>query len=54
MSNLIFSATGTDVLAVFVDGKPLVWQREFLHLDEEKIVADILAMMRKADHLLTK
>lgn len=54
LSNLIFSATGTDVLSVFVDGKPVLWQRELLHIDEEKIVADILAVMRKADHLLIK
>ncbi len=51
MSNLIYSATGTDVLSVFVDGKPLMWQRELLHLDEDKIVADVLALMRRTDHL---
>ncbi len=50
LSNLIFSATGTDVLSVFVDGKPLMWQRELLHMDEEKTMADILQTMRKADH----
>lgn len=54
LSNLIFSATGTDVLSVFVDGKPLMWQRELLHMDEEKIMADILQTMRKADHLLSR
>ena len=51
LSNLIYSATAGDVLSVFVDGKPLMWQRELLHIDEEKVVADTLATMHKATYL---
>jgi hypothetical protein len=37
---------------VFVGGRPLIWRREMMHLDEEAITARALAMMRKAKHLI--
>ncbi len=52
LSNLIFSATGGDVLSVMVDGAPLMWNRQLQYLDEEKTLAKILEAMRKAVHLL--
>jgi cytosine/adenosine deaminase-related metal-dependent hydrolase len=52
LSNLIYSATGSDVDSVFVDGKPLIWRGEFTHLDVEAITAHALQLMRKAKHLL--
>jgi len=54
MSNLIFSATGGDVNSVFVDGKPLMLNRQLTQMDEEKFVSDTLNLMRKATHLLPK
>jgi 5-methylthioadenosine/S-adenosylhomocysteine deaminase len=52
LSNLIYSATGGDVDSVFVGGKPLIWHREMIHLDEEAITAHALELMKKATHLL--
>ncbi len=52
LSNLIFSATGGDVLSVMVDGKPLYWNRHFINFDEKEVLAKILSAMRKATHLL--
>lgn len=52
LSNLIFSATGGDVLSVMVDGKPLYWNRHFMNIDEEEVLAKILNAMRRATHLL--
>ncbi len=49
LSNVIFSATGSDVYAVFVGGRPLMWDRELLHLDEQEMVAKILETMRRAN-----
>jgi len=46
LSNLIYSATGGDVDSVFVGGKPLIWQGEMMHLDEEEIIARALELMR--------
>jgi 5-methylthioadenosine/S-adenosylhomocysteine deaminase len=54
MSNLIYSATGSDVLSVFVDGKPLYWNKEMIQIDEKAVMAKILEAMRKGDHLLPK
>jgi len=54
LSNLIYSATGSDVDSVFVGGRPLMWHRELVHLDEEEIVSKALQMMRKADHILPR
>ena len=50
LSNLIYSATAGDVESVFVGGCPLMWNGELKFLDEEKITADALNMMRKADY----
>jgi len=49
LSNLIYSATGRDVDSVFVGGRPLMWRRELVHLDEERIVTRALEMMRSVD-----
>ena len=54
LSNLIYSGTGSDVLSVIVDGKPLYWNREMTQIDEEAVMARILEVMRKGDHLLPK
>jgi len=54
LSNLIYSGTGSDVLSVIVDGKPLYWNREMTQIDEEAVMAKILEAMRKGDHLLPK
>jgi 5-methylthioadenosine/S-adenosylhomocysteine deaminase len=52
MSNLIYSATGGDVLSVFVEGEPLMWKRELTKIDEKVVVAKTLDAMRKATHLM--
>ena len=52
MSNLIYSATGGDVLSVFVEGKPLMWKRELTKIDEKEVVAKILEAMQRATHLV--
>ncbi len=49
LSNLIYSATGGDVDSVFVSGRPLMWRRELVHLDEKRIMARALEMMRSVD-----
>lgn len=54
MSNLIYCATGSDVISVMVDGKPLYWNGEMTQIDEEATLAKILEAMRKGDHLLPK
>ena len=54
MSNLIFSATGGDVNSVFVDGKPLMLNKQLTQMDEEKFVCDTLQLMRRATHPLPK
>ncbi len=54
LSNLIYSATGSDVDSVFVGGKVLMWRGEFTHLDVEAITAHALNLMRKANHLLPR
>jgi 5-methylthioadenosine/S-adenosylhomocysteine deaminase len=52
MSNLIYSATGGDVISVLVDGKPLYWNGVMTQIDEEEAMAKILEAMRKGEHLL--
>ncbi|NPV41681.1 MAG: amidohydrolase family protein [Anaerolineae bacterium] len=52
MSNFIYSATGGDVLSVFVDGKPLMLERKLTQIDEEEVLDKITEIMRKADNLL--
>jgi len=52
MSNLIYSATGGDVLSVLVDGKLLMWNRKTTNINEEEVLEKILEAMRKADNLL--
>ena len=52
LSNLIFSATGGDVLSVFVDGKPLMWERRMTRINEAEVLDKILECMRNADNLL--
>ncbi len=52
LSNLIYAAAGGDVDSVFVGGRPLVWRRQLVHLDEEAITARALEMMRRAEHIL--
>jgi 5-methylthioadenosine/S-adenosylhomocysteine deaminase len=52
LSNLIYSATGSDVDSVFVAGKLLFWRGKFTHIDEEAITAHALQLMRKATHLV--
>ncbi len=52
MSNFIYSATGGDVLSVFVDGKPLMWNRRLTQINEEEVMAKITEVMRKAENLL--
>jgi 5-methylthioadenosine/S-adenosylhomocysteine deaminase len=54
LSNLIYSATGGDVLSVLVDGKPLYWNKAMTQIDEKAVMAKILEAMRKGDHLLPK
>ena len=49
LSNVIFSATGADVHAVFVGGRPLVWGGKILHIDEEELVGKTLESMARAD-----
>jgi 5-methylthioadenosine/S-adenosylhomocysteine deaminase len=52
LSNLIYSATGGDVLSVFVDGKPLMWNRQLTQISERKVIEETLRVMRKATQLL--
>lgn len=52
LSNLIYAAAGGDVDSVFVGGRPLLWRRRLVHLDEEAITARALEMMRGAEHIL--
>jgi 5-methylthioadenosine/S-adenosylhomocysteine deaminase len=40
VANLVYAARGSDVRAVFVDGRPLVLDRRPVRLDEERILAD--------------
>lgn len=40
VANLVYAARGSDVTAVFVDGRPLVLDRRPVHLDQERILAD--------------
>jgi 5-methylthioadenosine/S-adenosylhomocysteine deaminase len=54
LSNLIYGAAGGDVDSVFVGGRPLLWRRQLLHLDEEAITAQALEMMRGAEHVLVR
>ncbi len=54
LSNLIFSASGTDVKSVMVDGKFLMINREFTGIDQERVLARILETMRNAKHLLPR
>ena len=54
MSNLIYSATGGDVLSVMVDGIPLYWNGEMTQFDEEKVLAEVLESLRNGKHLLPK
>ncbi|MCD6356744.1 MAG: amidohydrolase [Anaerolineaceae bacterium] len=54
MSNLIYSATGSDVISVMVDGKPLYWNGVMTQIDEEAVMAKILEAMRKGGHLLAE
>jgi 5-methylthioadenosine/S-adenosylhomocysteine deaminase len=52
MSNLVYSATGGDVDSVFVGGVPLVWRKQMTQMDEQRVTAKALEMMRNAHHLL--
>jgi 5-methylthioadenosine/S-adenosylhomocysteine deaminase len=40
VANLVYAARGSDVSAVFVDGRPLVLDRRPVRLDAERILAD--------------
>jgi 5-methylthioadenosine/S-adenosylhomocysteine deaminase len=40
VANLVYSARGSDVCAVFVDGQPLLLDRRPVRLDAERILAD--------------
>ncbi|MBG9784534.1 amidohydrolase [Shouchella lehensis] len=44
LSHLVFSAKGTDVTDVFVQGKPLYRNKEFVTMDKEKIMAEARSM----------
>jgi 5-methylthioadenosine/S-adenosylhomocysteine deaminase len=39
-ANLVYAARGSDVVAVFIDGRPMVLGRRPVHLDPERIVAE--------------
>jgi 5-methylthioadenosine/S-adenosylhomocysteine deaminase len=52
LSNLIYGGAGSDVESVFVGGRPLMWQRQVLHLDAERITAQALEMLRSAHRIL--
>ncbi|MGI6740931.1 MAG: amidohydrolase family protein [Brevefilum sp.] len=52
LSNLIFTATGGDVLSVMVDGEFLLKDRKFTKIDEEEVLAKILEAMRAATHIV--
>ena len=52
LSNLIFTATGGDVLSVMVDGEFLLKDRKFTKIDEEEVLAKILEEMRAATHIV--
>lgn len=52
LSNLIFTATGGDVLSVMVDGEFLLKDRKFTKIDEEEVLAKILEGMRAATHIV--
>jgi len=54
LSNLIYAAAGGDVDSVFVGGRPLLWHRQLVHLDEEAIMARALEVMRRAEHILSR
>jgi 5-methylthioadenosine/S-adenosylhomocysteine deaminase len=47
VSHLVYSASGHDVVDVFVDGKQLVRDRQCLTMDEEKIVFEANAAIRR-------
>lgn len=40
LSHIIYSAVGHDVVDVYIQGNPVVRNREALHLDEEKIISE--------------
>jgi 5-methylthioadenosine/S-adenosylhomocysteine deaminase len=40
VANLVYGARGSDVVAVYVDGRPLVRGGRALHLDVEQVLAD--------------
>ena len=40
VANLVYAARGSDVTAVFVDGRPLLRERRLVELDAERILAD--------------
>jgi len=52
LSNLVYGAAGGDVEAVFVGGRPLMWQRRLVHLDEADIASRAQRAMRSARHIL--
>ncbi len=54
LSNLIYSATGGDVDSVFVGGRPLLWQRTLVQMDEAEITARAREAMAKASHILPR
>ncbi|MDE5411889.1 amidohydrolase [Alkalihalobacterium chitinilyticum] len=47
LSHLVYSASGADVIDVYVKGKQLVKNRECLYLDEEKIITECNDHYRK-------
>lgn len=52
LSNLVFSASGSDVSSTVVDGEVLLWNKKFQKINEEETLAIILEAMRKAKHLV--
>jgi 5-methylthioadenosine/S-adenosylhomocysteine deaminase len=54
LSNLIYAAAGGDVDAVFVAGRPVMWHRQLLHLNERELAAKAVEMMREAKHILPR
>jgi len=47
LSDLVYAAHASDVVAVFVDGNPLLWDGELTTIDEERVRAECKARAKK-------
>jgi 5-methylthioadenosine/S-adenosylhomocysteine deaminase len=47
VANLVYAARGSDVTAVFVDGRPLLRDGRLVELDAERILADATQAARE-------